>query len=153
MLLFKKRLLPSSTRPHQSTPKRLRPLRCELLEARQMLSLSGYPELSGLALVGLEPGQLNGQTVYLDFDGAEGVTYDGPVVVENLSISAFDLPTSDTTSPGQQQELVDQLIAEIVTELQVTFADSGVTFTTVPPVEQTEYSTIYIGGDNSAFAQ
>lgn len=29
------------------------------------------------------------QVIYLDFDGAEGVNYEGPVAIENLSVQPF----------------------------------------------------------------
>ena len=47
-----------------------------------------------------------------------------------------------------EQVIIDQILSN----LQEIFAGSGVVFTTVRPAEGIEYSTIYIGGDDSAFA-
>ncbi|MCD4727189.1 MAG: hypothetical protein K8R46_05985, partial [Pirellulales bacterium] len=41
----------------------------------------------------------------------------------------------------------------MVVQLEETFAGAGIIFTTTQPAPGTEYSTIYIGGDNSAFAE
>jgi len=57
-----------------------RAIRMEALEDRRMLSFGSYPEIPGMVLVDPVEGQFEGQVVYLDFDGAENVTYNGPVV-------------------------------------------------------------------------
>lgn len=123
-----------------------RRLHCEPLEDRRMLSIGPYPELPGMVLVDPVENQFAGQIVYLDFDGAEGVDYNGPVVVEDIDIPAFEAPGE---LAGQEQ----QIITEVVAQLEATFAGTGIIFTTTQPSPGTEYSTIYIGGDDSAFAE
>ncbi|MEN6496915.1 MAG: hypothetical protein ABFD16_21705, partial [Thermoguttaceae bacterium] len=119
---------------------------CETLEDRRLLSIGPYPELPGLELVDPRPGQFDGQIVYLDFDGAEGVDYNGPVVVKDINVPAFKAPGA---LAGHEQEI----IADIVSQLDATFAGAGVDFTASKPATGTQYSTIYIGGDDSAFEQ
>ncbi|MCU0917706.1 MAG: choice-of-anchor D domain-containing protein, partial [Planctomycetes bacterium] len=84
-----------------------------------------------------------GQVVYLDFDGATGVTYEGPVTVGPFEVPAFRVPGEPA---GQEQAIIRQ----ILTRLQETFAGSGVTFTTERPA-QGWYSTLWIGGDDAPF--
>ncbi len=110
-----------------------RRLACEPLEDRRMLSIGPYPDLPGLHLVDPHPDQFEGQIIYLDFDGAEDVTYNGPVVVEDIDIPAFEAPGE---LAGQEQEI----IADVMTQLEQTFAGCGITFTTTLPAEGTEYS-------------
>ena len=106
-----------------SRPKRLRRdcrhsrLAVEHLEDRRMLSVGGYPDLPGLQLVDPRPDQFAGQIVYLDFDGAQNVTYNGPIVVEDIDIPAFQAPGE---LAGQEQAI----IAEVVEQLEQTFAGS-----------------------------
>ena len=35
---------------------------------------------------------INGQVVYLDFDGEERVDYNGPVTVKDINVPAFKAP-------------------------------------------------------------
>jgi hypothetical protein len=84
------------------------------------------------------------QVVYLDFDGAKNVTYRGPVTVGPFDVAAFKAPTGMT---GQEQAIE----AQVLNDVRSTFADSGVQFTIARPAEGAEYSTVYIGGDDSAF--
>ena len=121
-----------------------RRLRCEPLEDRCLLSIGAAPELPGMHLVDPNLDNLRGQIIYLDFDGAKGVDYNGPVVVRNIDVPAFQSPD---TLVGQEQAI----IAAVRSHLTSTFADSGVVFTTVPPSEGTACSTIYVGGDDGAF--
>ncbi|OHB66816.1 MAG: hypothetical protein A2Y77_14765 [Planctomycetes bacterium RBG_13_62_9] len=102
--------------------------------------------LPGMELVGDDARGLAGQVVYLDFDGGQGVIYDGPVTVGPVDVPAFELPS---VWAGMEQAVV----AEVLTGLRQVFADSGVTFTTERPAGDQPYSTIYVGGDGSVFAQ
>jgi len=54
-------------------------------------------------------------------------------------------------APGELAGQEAEIIAGIVTELESTFAGTGIIFTTVEPTADTEYSTIYIGGTNAPF--
>ena len=121
-------------------------LRMEPLEDRRMLSVGGYPELPGLDLVDPRPDQFEGQVIYLNFDGAEDVTYNGPVVVEDIDVPAFEAPGN---LAGQEQEIVGQILLQLADA----FDGSGLVFTTEHPADGAEYSTIYIGGGNQAFSE
>lgn len=135
-----------------NSTKPTRRLRChrriliEQLEDRRMLSIGDYPELPGMVLVDPRPDQFEGQVVFLDFDGADDVTYNGPVVVEGIDVPAFE-------GPGELAGQEPEVIASIVTELETVFAGAGISFTTQQPGAGTEYSAIYIGGDDSAFRE
>jgi hypothetical protein len=136
------------------------------------------PMLSEMRLIDDDLSQLNGQIFFLDFDGASGVTYDGPVRVENIGVYPFQLPSDFA---GSKTDFIDSVLAS----LNERFASVGVTFTTTvlassflsleredtpysflslegddkepapDPIggEGVQYSTIYIGGDDSAFSQ
>ena len=105
------------------------------------------PVLPGLQLVDPDTIRWAGQVIFLDFDGAKDVTYNGPVTVGPFDVPAFLL--EGTPMAGQEQ----QVIAEVVSNLEHTFAGSGVVFTTERPAQGQAYSTVYIGGDDSAFSQ
>lgn len=85
-----------------------------------------------------------GQIIYLDFDGAEDVTYNGPVTVGPFYVPAFE-------GPGEVAGQEELIIASVVEQLEETFADSGVIFTTEQPADGGDFSTVYIGGDDAAF--
>jgi len=108
------------------------------------LQPDGTVNLPGLVLVNPDLTNLEGQTVYLDFDGEKNVTYSGPVLVENIDVPEFTLPGS----LAGQEEVV---ITRVVEELERIFADLGVIFTTERPVPTQPYSTVYVGGNDSAF--
>ncbi|MHC4500081.1 MAG: hypothetical protein ACYS21_13310, partial [Planctomycetota bacterium] len=107
----------------------------------------GTIELPDLYLVDPAVDYFDGQIVYLDFDGATDVTYNGPVVVEGNDIPEFSADAAGLA--GQEQEIISQILAA----LEETFEGSGVIFTLTEPDAGTEYSTIYIGGNDSAFAE
>jgi len=86
------------------------------------------------------------QVIYLDFDGEEDVDYNGPVTVENIDVPAFSAP-SDLA--GQEQIIIGQVLDQI----EDTFADSGLVFTTQLPTGETAYSTVYVGGSGRDFSQ
>ncbi|MBI4307637.1 MAG: LEPR-XLL domain-containing protein, partial [Chloroflexi bacterium] len=111
------------------------------------LRVSGTaPTLPGLHLVDPPVDRFDGQAIYLDFDGAEDVDYNGPVTIENIDVPAFSAPGSLV---GQEQAI----IAEVLTRLADTFADTGLTFVTDKPVAGSLYSTIYVGGDGALLSQ
>ena len=97
-------------------------------------------ELQGLTLVDSNADYSEAQTIFIDFDGAENVSYNN----DALSIHIGGLSIADS---GLSQEERSQ----ILTELNNTFAGTGITFTLTVPVNE-EYSTIYVGGNGSAFA-
>ncbi|MGB2815134.1 MAG: LEPR-XLL domain-containing protein, partial [Dehalococcoidales bacterium] len=103
--------------------------------------------LPGLHLVEPTGDRFDGQVIYLDFDGETDVTYNGPVVVEGIDIPVFSAESAGLA--GQEQEIINQVIAE----LEQTYAGTGIIFTTLQPTQGSEYSTIYIGGDDSAFSE
>ncbi len=121
-------------------------LRFETLEDRRMLSAGSYPELPGTVLVNPMENQFDSQIIYLDFDGAEDVTYNGSVVVKDIDVPAFK-------APGDLREQEQEIIAGTITQLEETFAGSGIVFTTVQPTVGIDYSTMYVGGDDVAFGQ
>ena len=101
--------------------------------------------LPGMHLADPSVDRFDGQIVYLDFDGARDVTYDGPVLIEGIDVPRFRLPHA---MAGQEEAAIDELVQKI----EETFGDAGITVTTRPPTES-NYSTIYIGGDDSAFQE
>lgn len=99
--------------------------------------------LPGLELVDPNAVYSGSQTIFVDFDGAEDVSYDNDALnihLDNLSVASSGL------SEAQQ--------SRIIADLNNTFAGAGVTFTASPEEcgGQAEHSTIYVGGTGSAFA-
>ncbi|PYO45826.1 MAG: hypothetical protein DMD84_27695, partial [Candidatus Rokuibacteriota bacterium] len=84
------------------------------------------------------------QTFYVSLSGASNVTYDGPVTVSGIDVPRFE-------APGQLHGEEDAVVAALMRSLDHVFGAAPVTFTSDRPVA-TEYSTIYVGGDGSAFA-
>ncbi|MFQ6034903.1 MAG: hypothetical protein ACE5NM_03520, partial [Sedimentisphaerales bacterium] len=115
------------------------------VEANLTEKSSCAPAIVGLELVDRDPTRLEGQLVYLDFDGTDDVTYQGPVTV-----GPFDLPAFQAAGElvGQEQLIITQ----VVRELNQMFAGSGVLFTTEQPTIAKPHSTVFVGGDDSAFA-
>jgi hypothetical protein len=103
------------------------------------------PETPALRLVVDDPAALAGQVFYLDHDGASDVTYDGPVHVDHLEIPAFQAPGD---LAGQEAAVVDLVLAS----LDERFSGLDVTFATAQPDIGTEYSTIHVGGADTAFS-
>jgi len=101
--------------------------------------------LSDMHLVDPAVDNFDGQIVYFDFDGEDNVTYNGPVTVEGIDVPAFVAPGD---LAGQEQAI----ITEVLGSLEHLFAGSGIIFTTERPSGNQLYSTIYVGGDDSAFA-
>ncbi len=100
--------------------------------------------LSGMHLVDSTVDYFGGQVIYLDFDGAEDVIYNGPVTVGPFNVPEFIAPGELI---GQEQVIIHHILGE----LEQAFAGSGVVFTAEKPVEGQAYSTVYIGGDDSLF--
>jgi len=105
------------------------------------------PSLPGLQLVDPDTSRWPDQVIYLDFNGEQNVTYHGPATVGPFDVAAFSL--EGTGRVGQEQ----QIISEVVSQLEHTFSGFGIIFTTEKPLRDVEYSTIYVGGDDSAFRQ
>ncbi|HWX21063.1 MAG TPA: LEPR-XLL domain-containing protein, partial [Candidatus Binatia bacterium] len=105
------------------------------------------PVLPGLQFAGSGVESLAGQVFYLDFSGASGVNYHGPVEVDGINIPAFSLAADGLAG---QEEVV---ISRTVDALNAVFSPVGVTFTTSKPPANSEFSTIFIGGSGSEFAQ
>jgi hypothetical protein len=89
--------------------------------------------------------RFEGQIVYLDFDGAKGVEYNGPVTVKDIDVPPFKAP-GDLT--GREVEIG----ATVVSILSNIFTDAGVTFALHRPNEGA-FSTVYVGGDGSWASQ
>ena len=124
-----------------------RRLLCEPLEDRRMLSIgSGFPNLPGLHLVDPTVDPFDGQIVYLDFDGASSVAYEGPVTVDGIDIPAFKDPRSLW---GHEQDI----ITSVLDQLDETYSGTGLIFTTEQPSSGTDYSTVFVGGTGKDFAQ
>jgi len=81
------------------------------------------------------------QTVFLDFDGANDISYDNATLDIHTSISSI-------ADSGLSAE--DKI--QIMTDLNNTFAGTGITFTVIVPISG-EYSTVYVGGDGSEFSE
>ena len=107
---------------------------------------NSLPVLPGLTPVDTTPPEVAGQVVYLDFDGAQNITYHGLLTVGPFDVPAFTL--EGTPLAGQE----GAIISAVLSQLQQLFAGSGVLFTTTRPASGMEYSTIYIGGDDAAFS-
>lgn len=111
-----------------------------------MLSASQYPDLPGMVLADPRADQFKDQVVFLDFDGAADVTFNGLIVVEGIDVPAFE-------APGQLAGLEGQIISDVLGRLEATFAGTGIIFTTAHPDLSSSFSTVLIGGDDSAFRE
>lgn len=98
-------------------------------------------QFSDLEVADSNPVYSGTQTIFLDFDGASGVTYNNDTLDINTNISY--IPDSGLSTTNQFQ---------ILTDLNNTFTGTGITFTTTVPLSG-EYSTIYVGGDGSEFSE
>jgi len=112
----------------------------ETQEPRPLLA-----ERLGLRLVDPYCDEFSGQVVYMNFDGAQDATYNGPV-----QVGPFDIPAFTAQAAGLEAQEA-QIIASILTIVEEIYDGSGVFFTTSRPVSTNEYSTIIIGGTDSAF--
>ena len=73
------------------------------------------------------------QTIFVDFDGANNVSYNN----EALDVYIDNIDVMHSALSMQEQ-------FQIITDLNNTFADTGVTFSVTSPANE-EYSTIYVG--------
>ena len=103
------------------------------------------PELPGLQLADPDTSRFEGQVFWLNFDGADDVTYNGPV-----TIGPFDAPALRAPAPLAGREA--DIAAAVTSQLNDLFAEVGVEFVASPPANVSEYSTIIIGGDGGAFS-
>ncbi|NOS71845.1 MAG: LEPR-XLL domain-containing protein, partial [Verrucomicrobia bacterium] len=110
----------------------------------ETLHVANAPPTSTASDAGLTitPGQL----IFLNFDGAFGVTYHGPATVYGINEEGF----SATANLAGKESLI---IGAVLAALEQSFAGRSVVFTITQPKAGTDYSTIYIGGDGSAFTQ
>ena len=74
------------------------------------------------------------------------MTYNGPVRVDGIDVPAFQAPTIFT---GEESTILESVLAD----LNQGFAEMGVTFTDVRPDAGTDYSTVFLGGNDAAFSQ
>jgi len=120
----------------------------EIAESSEMESIHSLnaPDLPGLVLVDPDISSWEGQIFYLDFDGTQDVIYNGPVTIGPFDVPAFE-------APGELAGQEDIIISKVLSELEQTFTGMGIIFTTEQPSVGTEYSTIYIGGDDTAFSE
>jgi hypothetical protein len=119
------------------------------VEYATSIEIRGPPTSETIALPGMhlvEPNvdNFDEQIVYLVFDGAENITYNGPILIEGIDIPVFSVPDH---LAGQEQVI----ITNILHELNDIFVNCGIIFTIERPQIGLSYSTVYIGGDDSAF--
>jgi len=97
----------ASGRPSAAKRRRVprpRRLAVEILEDRRMLASGSPPELPGLHLVDPNLDNLRGQVI---FDGANDVTYAGPVVINGIEVPP---PNAPAELHRQQQEIISDVI-------------------------------------------
>ena len=104
------------------------------------LQPDGTVDLPGLYLVDPTVDYFDGQIIYLDFDGEQDVTYNGPVLVDGINIPEF---SADSAGLADQEAVI---MSQILTALEQEFDGTGVQFTTTKPDPSTSYSTIFVGG-------
>ncbi|MCB1064158.1 MAG: LEPR-XLL domain-containing protein, partial [Verrucomicrobiae bacterium] len=103
------------------------------------------PELPGLVLTAGSEGASRGQVFFLQFEGAENVSYRGPVPVSGLTIPEFGIEGLNETGR-------EVFLDEIVAALNELFGEAGVTFTKESPTDVSEFSTVFVGGTDDAFS-
>ncbi len=98
-------------------------------------------QLDGMELVDPGADYSGDQVIYLDFKGANDVAYNNEAL--NIHVNGINVADSglDQTS-----------INKVITELNTTYAGSGVSFTVDIPTGK-EYSTVYVGAAGSALAR
>ncbi len=87
------------------------------------------------------------QIVYVDADGASGISYRGPVLVDNLDVPPFS--AAGWGWGGYEQSLLDLTLEY----LEPWATAHRVRLTLTPPDPAQPFSTIYLGGDDRAFAE
>jgi hypothetical protein len=68
------------------------------------------PRLPGLVLMDSDLGALGGQLVYLDTDGAQDLTYDGPIQIDGIDIAPFRAPGE---LAGQEDAILQETLARL----------------------------------------
>jgi hypothetical protein len=132
---------------HRRSGIHCRRLTCEALEDRRLLSIGAdLGTLLGMRLVDPSVSRFDGQVVYLDFDGAKDVIYDGPV-----RVGPFDIPAFKAPGPLAGQE--PEIIAASVSMLNRLFSGVGVAFTAACAERPPECSTVYVGAAGAAFGK
>jgi len=116
-----------------------------VVEGASVTPSSFLLELPKLQLVDDNPANFAGQMFYLDYDGATGVHSDGPVRVDGIEVPAFQAPTPFS---GEESTILGSVLAD----LNQGFAELGVTFTGIRPDAGTNYSTVFLGGDDASFS-
>ncbi len=117
-------------------------------EANQMKLSVGLAAAFIAAAIGPAPAVIADpaeQVIYLDFDGAEDVTYDGPLLIKHIDVPPF---SAEAAGMGGEEDLI---IDGIIARLESIFDETPVAFTTIEPAPTAPYSTIHVGGDDSAF--
>ncbi|MBU8901117.1 MAG: FG-GAP repeat protein, partial [Victivallales bacterium] len=97
--------------------------------------------LPGLELADSDVVLRGTQTIFLDFDGASNVSYDNDALDIHINLSSIN-----------DSGLSDEVQFQIMTDLNNTFAGTGVNFSITSP-SGGEYSTIYVGGDGTEFSR
>ncbi|MCA9136037.1 MAG: hypothetical protein KDB00_04740, partial [Planctomycetales bacterium] len=85
------------------------------------------------------------QQVYLDFDGAKTITYEGPLTISGIDVPAFSLTHVELA--GQEQSVIESTLKT----LNQDFEPIGVSFLDQRPGDSSSYSTIFVGGTDETF--
>ncbi len=83
------------------------------------------------------------QVVFLNFDGAENITFDGPVVKEGIDVETFS-----ADGWGADRAVV---IDKVMSQLAAESADQNVVFTVDRPEISQAFSTVFLGPDATDF--
>ena len=114
------------------------PRRAEALEERLVLSATDWVAMGPFLTINGQVEHIDlleqrvllstqcGREMYLNFDGARDVSYDGPVRLEHLDVPSFQ-------APGELAGQEDMIRVAVTTALNVQFADQGVHFTSDAP--------------------
>ncbi|HUH15478.1 MAG TPA: hypothetical protein VML35_06310, partial [Gaiellaceae bacterium] len=86
------------------------------------------------------------QIVYLDADGASGVTYEGPITVTGIDVPAYTAPARFA---GQEAAILAAVAALVEQKL----AAHDVVVTLERPADGVAYSTVYLGGTSAPFSE
>ena len=84
------------------------------------------------------------QVVFIDFDGAADVDYRGPVEILGVDVAPYEAPFTLRS----QQAAIEERVLHILNE---GFAPLNASFTS-DAKEVQEFSTVFVGGDSSAFS-
>jgi CII-binding regulator of phage lambda lysogenization HflD len=104
------------------------------------------PDRQGLQLVDSDTSQFEGQIFWINFGNEQDLTYKGPVTIDGIDSPAYKAPDNFI---GQE----DFIKSYVIDQLNDTFGIYGVAFTLDKPISDPEYSTIYVGGNDSQFSE